>query len=100
MSYNLHSVNAQILHGLTLAVDGVKFTASTPANRNIMTPDQRKQEFDRLFEAIPGKNVERIRRVAEVLYCKENTVRIWRMKRPPRMIPEAKLRILQRAIGA
>lgn len=63
-----------------------------------MTPDQqrRKQEFDKLFESLPGKNVERLRSVADVLYCKINSVRIWRMKNPPRVIPEAKLKMLQR----
>lgn len=64
-----------------------------------MTPIQRTAEFNRLFESLPGKNVERIARVCDVLYCQPNTVRIWRMKKPPRVIPEAKLRILQRAFG-
>jgi len=61
-----------------------------------MTPDQRRAEFDRVFEALPGRNIDRIRQVCEVLYCQPNTVRIWRMKRSPRIIPEAKLRMLQR----
>ena len=65
-----------------------------------MTLQERKTAFDALFEALPGKNVERLRVVAGLLYCKINTVRIWRMAKPPRMIPEAKLRILQRALSA
>ncbi|MEY4951604.1 MAG: hypothetical protein RL299_28 [Pseudomonadota bacterium] len=65
-----------------------------------MTPIERQAEFRRLFNTIPGKNIDRIRRVCEVLYCQPNTVRIWSMKHPPRTIPEAKLRILARALGA
>ena len=61
-----------------------------------MTPEQRKAEFDKLFDSLPGKNVERIRAVADVLFCRENTVRIWRMKQPTRVIPESKLKMLQR----
>lgn len=64
-----------------------------------MTPQQRKAEFDRLFESLPGpRNIDRLRWVSEALFCKINTARIWRMKTPPRVIPEAKLRILQRAV--
>lgn len=66
----------------------------------MMTPEQRKAEFDRLYESIPGKNTDRIKRVCDVLFCKPNSVRIWRMAKPPRVIPEAKLRILERAINA
>ena len=65
-----------------------------------MTKEQRKAEFDRLFESIPGKNIERLHAVAEVLYCKLNTVRIWRMAQPPRVIPEAKLMMLKKHFGA
>lgn len=65
-----------------------------------MNQEQRKAEFDRLYEAIPGKNVERIRRVCDILFCKPNTVRVWRMAKPPRTIPESKLLILRRALGA
>jgi hypothetical protein len=65
-----------------------------------MTPDQqrRKKEFDQLFESIPGKNTDRIKRVCDILFCKNNSVRIWRMANPPRVIPDAKLKILQRAL--
>lgn len=66
-----------------------------------MTEDQkaRKAEFDKLFDSLPGKNVEKIRAVCAVLFCKENTVRVWRMKTPTRVIPASKLKILQRAMG-
>lgn len=63
-----------------------------------MTEDQqrRKAEFDKLFDSLPGKNMERLRAVSGVLYCKINTVRIWRLKKPSRVIPDGKLKILQR----
>jgi hypothetical protein len=61
-----------------------------------MTPTERKTAFDKLFESLPGKNVEKIRAVAEALYCQPNTVRIWRMQKPTRVIPESKLKMLQR----
>jgi hypothetical protein len=63
-----------------------------------MTPDQRKTEFDKLFDSLPGKNVEKIRRIADVLCCRENTIRIYRLRKTTRVIPEGKLRILQRAL--
>jgi hypothetical protein len=63
-----------------------------------MTPDQRKTDFDKLFDSLPGKNVEKIRRIADVLCCRENTIRIYRLKKTTRVIPEGKLRILQRAL--
>lgn len=64
-----------------------------------MAPDQRKIEFDKLFDSLPGKNVEKIRRIADVLCCRENTIRIYRLKKPTRVIPESKLRILQRELS-
>lgn len=64
-----------------------------------MTATDRKREFDKLFESLPGKNIEKIRAVCAVLFCQENTVRIWRMKQPARVIPEAKLKMLQRHFG-
>lgn len=62
-----------------------------------MTSEDRKKRFDALFVALPGSNVERIRWVCGVLFCRENTVRGWRLARPHRVIPEAKLQILERA---
>lgn len=64
-----------------------------------MTPDQRKQEFDRMFAAMPGRNIERIRRVTDILFCAEGTVRQWCMRQPPRIIPAAKLAILKRELS-
>lgn len=64
-----------------------------------MAPDQRKIEFDKLFDSLPGKNVEKIRRIADVLCCRENTIRIYRLKKTTRVIPESKLRILQRELS-
>lgn len=62
-----------------------------------MTPTQRHTEFRRLFDALPGpRQIDRIRRVTAVLFCAESTVRQWIMDTPPRIIPEAKLRILER----
>lgn len=61
-----------------------------------MTPQERQDAFNKLFDSLPGKNVERLRAIAAALYCRENTVRIWRLDKPPRVIPEAKLRLLQR----
>lgn len=63
-----------------------------------MTPAQRKAEFDRLFESIPGKNIDRINKVCSILFCKPNSVRLYRMKKPARYMPEAKIYILQKAL--
>ena len=60
---------------------------------------QRKAEFDRIYNAIPARaNIERIRYVCGILYCRENTVRIWRMRHPPRIIPVSSLKILRAAL--
>ena len=63
------------------------------------TPEQRQAEFNALFEALPGKNIEKIRRVCAILHLKENTVRLYRMRKPTRFIPERSLRILRDALG-
>jgi hypothetical protein len=64
-----------------------------------MTPDQRRAEFDRLFTAIPGRNIDRLRKVAAILCCELNTIRIYRLKTDnAKAIPEAKLRILRREL--
>lgn len=62
--------------------------------------NDRKHEFDKLFESLPGKNIDKIRAVCGALFCRENTVRTWRMRNPPRVIPEAKLKMLKRHFGA
>jgi hypothetical protein len=66
-----------------------------------MTPDQerRKKEFDQLFESIPGKNIDRVRRVCQILHYQPNTIRILRMANPPRVIPERMLAILRKELG-
>jgi hypothetical protein len=66
-----------------------------------MTEDQqrRKAEFDKLFDSLPGKNIEKIRRIADILYCRENSVRIYRLKKPTRVIPDGKLKILRRELA-
>lgn len=69
-------------------------------NENIMSPSERKAAFDQLYKSIPGKNKDRIQKVCDILFCKPNTVRIWCMAKPPRIIPEANLKILQRALQA
>ena len=61
-----------------------------------MTPEQRIREFNELFDGLPGTNAERLRAVADVLFCAPNTIRIWRMNETHRVIPLAKLRMLQR----
>jgi hypothetical protein len=64
-----------------------------------MTPQERKAEFGRLFSAIPGRNIDRIRKVCAILHYKENTVRIFTMKGDQgKTMPEAKLKILQREL--
>lgn len=61
-----------------------------------MSPEQRRAEFVRIFEAMPGKRIDRIRRVGEILSCKTNTVRIYLLKTPgARTIPESKLKLLR-----
>ena len=63
-----------------------------------MTPTQRHRAFLQLFHALPGpRQLDRINAVCDVLFCRPITVRQWAMRQPPRIIPEAKLRILQRA---
>lgn len=66
-----------------------------------MTEDQarRKAEFDRLYESIPGKNMDRIRRVCEILCYRPNTIHILRMKRPTRFMPDRMLEILRQALA-
>lgn len=64
-----------------------------------MTREQRIKEFNQVFDAIPGKNdKERIDVVCGILFCKENSIRIYRMNEPTRVIPESKLRILKTAL--
>ena len=64
-----------------------------------MTPEERKAEFGRLFKSIPGRNIDRIRKVCALLHYKENTIRIFTMKGDnAKVMPEAKLKILKREL--
>lgn len=63
-----------------------------------MTPTERQAEFNALFDALPGKNIEKIRRVCAILHLQENTVRLYRTKPPARTVPERSLRILRDAL--
>ena len=64
-----------------------------------MTREERKAQFDRLFDSLPGRKVEKIRYIAGLLYCAENTVRIWQLREPTRVIPKGKLLILKDRIA-
>jgi hypothetical protein len=64
-----------------------------------MNTQQRKQEFDKLFEALPGTNVERINAVCQAILVKPGTVRIWRMKAPPRVPSARSLQMLKQALA-
>lgn len=56
---------------------------------------RRKAEYDQLFKAIPGRNIEKIRAVCRIVYCKEQTVRVWNMGTPQRVISDKTLNILR-----
>lgn len=60
-----------------------------------MTPQERQQEFRALFNSLPGKNIEKIRKVCAILHLQENTIRLYLMRTPSRTIPERSLRILR-----
>lgn len=67
-----------------------------------LSAEQRREEFDKLFDSMPGKKVDKIREICRILHCKEITVRIWLMSSAVatgRAIPESKLRILQDAFA-
>jgi len=62
-----------------------------------MTTDQKNRhaKFLALYRKLPGANTEKIALVRSILHCAEITVRIYCMDSPTRVIPEAKLKILQ-----
>ena len=64
-----------------------------------MTTQERQQEFRALFNSLPGKNIEKIRKVCAILHLQENTVRIYICKVPSRTIPERSLKILRDALA-
>lgn len=59
----------------------------------------RRAEFDAIFEAMPGKNIERLRAVATALRCEVNTVRGWRLSEPHRVISQKRLALLKQLMG-
>lgn len=67
-----------------------------------MNTEQRRTEFMTLFNAIPGRNIDKIRKVCTILFYKENTVRIMLVdpdrKSGGKTMPEAKLRLLRREL--
>ena len=64
-----------------------------------MTQEERAQEFRRVLDRIPAeRSIDRIRKVAGILHCELNTVRIWKLANNSRPIPEAKLKILKDAL--
>jgi len=63
------------------------------------TPEQRQAEFRTLFDRLPGpKNADRIRQAAKILHLRENSIRIYRMANPPRVITDRSLAILRAAL--
>lgn len=64
-----------------------------------MTPTERHAEFALLYAAIPGRNIDKLNRVAGILCCKTNTIRIAMLKTGnAKPLPESKLRILRREL--
>ena len=65
-----------------------------------MTPEerQRKKDFDRLYRLLPGRNPDRITAVCKAVVCQPNTVRVWTMKKPPRVISARSLELLRRHV--
>lgn len=64
-----------------------------------MTAQERQQEFRALFNSLPGKNIEKIRKVCAILHLQENTIRLYLMRTPSRTIPERSLKILRDALA-
>ena len=64
-----------------------------------MTKEERMAEFSAIFAALPGKNIEKIRKVCAILHLQENTIRLYLCKPPSRIIPERSLRILRDALA-
>lgn len=64
-----------------------------------MTREERKAEFDRLFQSIEANNKTRVKTVVKILHCKPGTVHIWCMDNPPRVIPENSLKVLSDGIA-
>ena len=67
---------------------------TTPTDR-----DLRRDEFNRVFESIPGDDKTRIERVCQILGYKPHTIRVLRCRTNAwKVIPQAKLDILKREL--
>jgi hypothetical protein len=62
--------------------------------------EQRRAEFNRVFDAIPAKNdAERIEKICTILGYQPHTIRVLRVKgKAWKVIPQAKLDILKREL--
>lgn len=67
-----------------------------------MTIEQRRAELQAIIDAMPGRKVDRIRKICSILHYKENSIRIFLIDpdKPSgtKAMPEAKLRILKREL--
>lgn len=64
-----------------------------------MSPEERHAEFARLYAAIPGRNIDKLRKVASILCCQVNSVRIAMLKTSNRKpMTERNLAILRREL--
>lgn len=59
-----------------------------------MSPIDKKAELNEIFDLMEGKNHEKVKRIAEILGVKVNTVRIW-MSKAKQPIPTHKLELLK-----
>lgn len=61
--------------------------------------ERRRQEFNQVFESIPGDDRARIERVCSILGYQPHTIRVLRCKTKAwKVIPQAKLDILRREL--
>lgn len=64
-----------------------------------MNLEERHAEFARLYAAIPGRNIDKLRKVAGILCCKVNTIRIAMLKTENRKpLTERNLALLRREL--
>ncbi len=67
---------------------------TTPTDR-----DRRRDEFNRVFEAIPGDDRQRTEKVCAILGYQPHTIRVLRCRtKAYKVIPQAKLDILKREL--
>lgn len=63
-----------------------------------MTPDERRAEFARIWDGLPGRDVDRLRAIAAAAHVGEQTVRQWRInpeRKYARAIPARSLRMIR-----